>query len=169
MNAQPEPLAGAGPAGGTPFFRPWDWLMLAITFTVLWSLYLFTLAPEQTLRMSGELCTSAYYAGIPHNPGYPLWTLYSWLWTCILPFGNVAWRVEVGQSFASALGCGLLTLMVSQGGSRMLASLAWFQNFSSPQARAISGGAGVVAGLLLGLDPFMWSGSVTVSWRPRAS
>ena len=86
----------------------------------MWTVYLFTLAPELTLEDSGELCTASYYAGIPHPPGYPFWAIYSWLWTAILPFGNVAWRVEVGESFAAAMACGLVGFMVSRGSSMLM-------------------------------------------------
>src|ERR1039458_2057697 len=91
-----------------PLFRKIDWLALVITFAVIWTVYFLTLAPEQTLQDSGELCTGAFYAGIPHPPGYPFWTIYAWLWTKLLLVGNVAWRVEVGEATAAALACGLV-------------------------------------------------------------
>ena len=92
------PVAAAGPV--PPLFRKLDWLALAITFGVVWTVYLLTLAPELTLEDSGELVTGAFYAGIPHPPGYPVWSIYSWLWTVLLPIGNMAWRVSVGQAFS---------------------------------------------------------------------
>src|SRR6266516_3271276 len=58
-------------------FRKVDWLALTIAFGVVWIVYLLTLAPNQTLQDSGELCTAAFYGGIPHPPGYPFWTIYS--------------------------------------------------------------------------------------------
>ena len=36
-------------------------------------------APDVTLEDSGELSVGSYYAGVPHPPGYPVWTLYTWL------------------------------------------------------------------------------------------
>src|SRR5690348_8602859 len=41
--------------------------------------YWLTLAPDLTLEDSGELAVAAHYAGVPHAPGYPVWTLYTWL------------------------------------------------------------------------------------------
>ena len=80
--------------------------------------YYLTMAPELTLEDSGELATGSYYAAIPHPPGYPVWTIYTWLWTVLLPFKNVAWRVAVGEATGGALAAGLLGLLVSRGSSR---------------------------------------------------
>src|SRR2546423_6604524 len=107
-----------------PLFRKVDWIALAIAFGVVWIVYFLTLAPEQTLEDSGELCTGAFYAGIPHPPGYPFWTIYAWVWTKLLPIGNIAWRVEVGQSIAAAMACGLVALMVSRGSSMLMEGIA---------------------------------------------
>jgi Protein of unknown function (DUF2723) len=68
-----------------PLFRWIDWLTSLITFGVVWVVYFLTLAPELTLEDSGELVTGSLYAGIPHPPGYPVWTIYSWLWTVLVP------------------------------------------------------------------------------------
>jgi tetratricopeptide (TPR) repeat protein len=146
-----------------PLFRRIDWLSLLITFGIIWIIYLLTLAPEQTLEDSGELCTGAYYAGIPHPPGYPFWSVYAWFWTWILPFGNVAWRVEVGQSFAAAMGCGLVALMVSRGSSMLIEGIEELKTIPRQWENSICMVSGCVAGLVLGLDIFMWSESVVIN------
>jgi tetratricopeptide (TPR) repeat protein len=69
--------------------------------------YILTLAPSVTGEDSGELITAAYFFGVPHPPGYPIWTLLCGLWTHILPIGTIAWRAN---SF-SAL-CSMLTVAV---------------------------------------------------------
>jgi len=157
------PPAPAAPVKVAPMFRPTDWLTLAVTFGVIWVVYLLTLAPEQTLEDSGELCTGAFYAGIPHPPGYPFWSVYAWFWTAILPFGNVAWRVEVGESFAAAMGCGLLALMVSRGSSMLIEGIEAIKDVPRQWENAICSVSGFVAGTLLGLDVFMWSESVVIN------
>src|SRR5579859_5696965 len=139
------------PVKVAPMFRAVDWLTLVVTFGVVWIVYLLTLAPEQTLEDSGELCTGAFYAGIPHPPGYPFWSVYAWFWTAILPFGNVAWRVEVGESFAAAMGCGLLALMVSRGSSMLIEGIEELKAIPRQWENAICAVSGSVAGLLLGL------------------
>ncbi len=158
-----KPATPVAPVKVAPMFRPTDWLTMAITFGVIWIIYLFTLAPEQTLEDSGELCTGAFYAGIPHPPGYPFWSVYAWFWTVILPFGNVAWRVEVGESFAAAMGCGLLALMVSRGSSMLIEGIEVIKDVPRQWENAICSVSGFVAGTLLGLDVFMWSESVVIN------
>src|SRR5437016_5672078 len=113
------PSPAPAPASVPPLFRKIDWLALVIAFAAIWIAYLYTLAPDLTLEDSGGLCTASFYAGIPHPPGYPFWSIYSYLWT-LLPFGSVTWRVEVGESFAAAMACGLVALMVSRGSSMLI-------------------------------------------------
>src|SRR5215831_13501891 len=83
-----------------PFFRPIDWLTLVVVTTLVMVAYWLTLAPEVTLEDSGELATGSFYAGIPHPPGYPVWTVYTYFWCKLLPIHNVAWRVALGEAFA---------------------------------------------------------------------
>lgn len=102
--------------------------------------YLATLAPSVTLEDSGELITAADRLGIPHAPGYPLYTLLAHLATW-LPLGTVAWRVNLLSALAMATGVALFTaalqrlcrdaLGVREGagvlaaGGGLLAALAW--------------------------------------------
>ncbi len=146
-----------------PLFRSIDWITMALTFIVVWGVYLFTLAPEQTLEDSGELCTGSFYAGIPHPPGYPFWAIYSWFWTAILPIGNVAWRVEVGESFAAAMGCAMVALIVSRGGSMLIEGIEELKNITKRWEAGICMVSGFVAGTLVGLDGFVWSESVVIN------
>jgi tetratricopeptide (TPR) repeat protein len=160
--AKPVPVKPV-PVKVAPLFRKIDWLVLAVVFGVVWIAYLLTLAPELTLEDSGELCTASYYAGIPHPPGYPFWAIYSWLWTVIVPFGNVTWRVEVGESFAAAMACGLVGFMVSRGASMLIEGIDELKDMSRKWENIICIVTGIVAGLLLGFDRFMWMESVVIN------
>ncbi|HUA64770.1 MAG TPA: DUF2723 domain-containing protein [Alphaproteobacteria bacterium] len=160
------PAAPVPPVKVPPLFRKVDWLALVIAFIGVWVVYLWTLAPELTLEDSGELCTGSFYAGIPHPPGYPFWSIYSYLWTAVLGWlhmGNVAWRVEVGESFAAAMGCGLLALMVSRGSSMLIEGIEELKSISKQWETAICFVSGTVAGLLLGLGTFMWCESDVIN------
>src|SRR5438045_3269839 len=109
-------------SGIAPLFRRRDWLCALVTFLAIWCVYYLTLAPEVTLEDAGELITASVYAGIQHPPGYPVWTLYSWLWTVLVPVGNMAWRVALAQANAAAVACALITLIVSRGSSLLIES-----------------------------------------------
>jgi thioredoxin-like negative regulator of GroEL len=167
QNAKPQsvktPVVKPVPIIVPPLFRKIDWLVLGITFAAVWTTYLFTLAPELTLEDCGELCTASFYAGIPHPPGYPFWTIYSWLWTAIVPFGNVAWRVELGESFAAAMACGLVGFMVSRGSSMLIEGIEELKSMEREWENAICIVTGIVAGLMLGFDGFLWKESVVIN------
>ena len=157
------PTPPVAPVKVPPLFRRIDWITMALTFVVVWAVYLCTLAPEQTLEDSGELCTGSFYAGIPHPPGYPFWAIYSWFWTAILPIGNVAWRVEVGESFALAMGCAMVALIVSRGGSMLIEGIEELKMIPKRWEAGICMVSGFVAGTLVGLDGFVWSESVVIN------
>ncbi len=159
----PKPIAPAVPtAPVAPLFRRVDWIAFGITTLLILIGYYLTLAPELTLEDSGELATASFYAGIPHPPGYPVWTMYTWLWTVLVPFGSIAWRVALGEATAGAFACGLLALITSRGSSMMMESIAALKEIDRRWEGAICGVAGFVAGMLLGFNGFMWSQSVIV-------
>jgi thioredoxin-like negative regulator of GroEL len=145
-----------------PLFRRIDWITFAITFAAMCIGYYLTLAPEQTLEDSGELAVGSYYAGIPHPPGYPVWTLYTWMWTVLVPFGNIAWRVGLGTATGSALAAGLLGLLVSRGSSLLMEGIEELKAMGGKWENAICVVSGVVAGTLIGFNGFLWSQSVIV-------
>jgi tetratricopeptide (TPR) repeat protein len=160
--AKPPPPPTAPPAHVPPLFRRIDWLTFGITTLLVFIGYYLTLAPDLTLEDSGEMAVASYYAGIPHPPGYPVWTVYSWFFTAILPFSNIAWRVAVSSAVAGAVACGLLGLLVSRGSSMMMEGIADLKNIDRRWESAICVVAGFVAGMLLGFDGYMWSQSVIV-------
>src|SRR5262245_29285958 len=69
----PPPAAPAGPP--PPLFRKIDWITFLVTTLVTFTGYYLTLSPDLTLQDSGELAVGSFYAGIPHPPGYPVWTI----------------------------------------------------------------------------------------------
>src|SRR3954468_7892085 len=103
-----------------PLFRKIDWVSFGLTTLLCFIGYYITLAPDLTLEDCGELAVGSFYAGVPHPPGYPVWTIYTWLFTQFLPISNIAFRVAVSSAVAGALGCGFIALMVSRGSSMMI-------------------------------------------------
>src|SRR4030081_2819213 len=84
-------------------------LMFVITLVV----YGATLAPTVTFVDSGELIVAAKYLGVAHPPGTPLYVLLAHLFT-LLPFGNVAARVNFASALFAALAASVMALLVSE-------------------------------------------------------
>jgi tetratricopeptide (TPR) repeat protein len=162
MNAKSEqPQPGHDPV--RPLFRRLDWLTALGAFALVWVIYFICLAPQVTLEDSGELCTASYYAGIPHPPGYPFWTIYTWLWTALVPFKNIAWRVALAEASTAAMACGVLALIVSRGSSMLMEGIDELKNMTGKWESAICAVSGLVAGLMLGLGSSMWKESVVIN------
>ncbi|HEY3912959.1 MAG TPA: DUF2723 domain-containing protein, partial [Verrucomicrobiae bacterium] len=144
-------------------FRGIDWVTMGVTFAVVWVVYYICLAPEVTLRDSGELCTASYYAGIPHPPGYPFWTIYTWFWTVLVPFRNIAWRVALAEASTAAMATGVVAFMVSRGSAMLMEGIHSLKQLTDRQKTAICVVCGVTAGLMLGLSGSMWRQSVAIN------
>jgi len=143
-------------------FRPVDWFTAIVTTILVFLGYFYTLAPDLTLEDCGELAVGSFYAGVPHPPGYPLWTIYSWLFTVLLPVSNIAFRVAVSSAVAGAISCGLLALIVSRGSSMILESISELSVIPRNKENWICAVAGFVSGILLGYNGFMWSQAIIV-------
>ncbi|MCU0640915.1 MAG: DUF2723 domain-containing protein [Candidatus Margulisbacteria bacterium] len=101
------------------------------------SLFVFcrTLCPVVAPRDSGELTTAAYALGVPHPPGYPLYTMLGKLFT-LVPHGSIAWRVNLLSAVCGAATASLTFLLISGLTQSLL--------------------AGAVAALLLAFSPLFW-------------
>ncbi|HEU5247458.1 MAG TPA: DUF2723 domain-containing protein [Candidatus Udaeobacter sp.] len=84
-----------------------------IVLLVALFLYSFTLAPTVTLTDSGELIVVARGLGVAHPPGVPLWIILAHL-ASLVPFGNVAARINFSSALFAALACAMLTLVVAE-------------------------------------------------------
>ncbi|MBI2442109.1 MAG: DUF2723 domain-containing protein [Lentisphaerae bacterium] len=147
------------------FFKRYDWLAFGVTYVIAQVFYLLTQAPTVTLEDSGELVTGAANLGVPHPPGYPLWTILGWIFTRIFFFveywghPNPAWAVNCMSGFFGALCCATVALLVSHSGRDLLRT---FRHEEDPEAatpveKVISFSSGVASGLILAFCPFIWS------------
>src|SRR5512139_860253 len=124
----PEPIAGTG--------RPTA-LAAALAAIPPLGASLLALHPGLPAGDSGELITVAATGGVAHPPGYPLYTMLAGLWCRLVPFGGVAWRLNL-LSALSATGAAavLATAVVRASGSRAGALVAaWAFAFSLPAWR----------------------------------
>lgn len=150
-----------------PFFRRADWIAFSLTFLIALAVYTLTLAPTVTLEDSGELITASDYLGVPHPPGYPIWSLLTWFFQWIFNFvtyhgySNPAWGVNFFSAFSGALACGVLALLVSRSGTDLLQSLKKETDVLGEKTeRLFCATAGISSGLLLAFSQGMWSQSV---------
>ncbi len=65
-----------------------------ILFLGFFTFYLFGTSPTLYGGDCGELIAGAHVLGIPHAPGYPLYVILGKFGSTIIPFGNVAFRVN---------------------------------------------------------------------------
>src|SRR6266571_2620012 len=72
-----------------------------------------TLAPSVTFFDSGEFITAISCLGSAHSPGYPTFVNYAKPFTW-LPFGSIAFRVNIATAFSSAFACYAVYLLVLQ-------------------------------------------------------
>lgn len=61
-----------------------------------------TLAPTVTSEDSGELIAAAWHFGIPHPPGYPLWTMLCGLFVHAVRIGSIAYRANLFSAVCTA-------------------------------------------------------------------
>ncbi len=151
------------------FFRRVDWSAFWTVWIIAFSLYLFTLAPAVTLEDSGELSVAADYMGVPHPPGYPLWTLLAWLFQWVFHgieyhgYPNPAWAIGLMSAVFASLACAILALLVSRSGTDMMRAMKrQTEVLGLANESKICWAAGVSAGLLLAVSPVLWSQAVII-------
>lgn len=135
-----------------------DVIAALLTAVVALGVYVYTLAPSVTLEDSGELIVAAAQFGVPHPPGYPLWTMSGWLLTQLLPLGSYAWRINLLSALYGAAACGLLALLAGGSARWLLASV--FPQLPKDWRVRLPFFAAMAAGLALAFSESMWSQSV---------
>jgi hypothetical protein len=135
------PLSGSAPpgaaAGWRTFlvrFRPLLWLVAAVV-----AIYLLTMGRTVGEHDTFEFQVVAYQLGIAHPSGYPLYLMLGNLFTR-LPFGSVAWRVNLASVLYGVMALAFVYLLVCRIGQRRLPAL--------------------LAALTLALSPTFWSQTV---------
>ena len=156
------PVAPVQEAPPPPRLDGTDKLVFAMTTLIALLVYLVTLSQNVTLEESGILSTAAAYAGVPGPPGMPVWTLYSWVFTKVLPFSNIAWRVAVGSAVAGALLCGIVAMTISFSANVIFKNVGLFQKITAGEWNKLRTVCGAAAGLVLGFSSPFWHEAVLV-------
>lgn len=87
----------------------------ALAAAVAAVLYALTLSPGVGAGDGGELVLAAASLGVPHPPGYPLWTLAAAA-AAQVPIGALALRVNALSALFAALAAGLLWALARRAG-----------------------------------------------------
>ena len=145
-------------------WSPAELLCAAAVFLAALVVYIWTLAPTVTLVDSGELIVVAQGLGVAHPPGFPLWVMLAHL-ASLVPFGNVAVRINFSSALFAALASAVLTLVVAELG--ITASYVATSKKRGAQQRKSSGDSGIShlltlapalgAGLLMTFSRTLWS------------
>ena len=146
------------PASKPERFQPSDFIAAGIVFLVSLCVYIATLAPNVTLEDSGELITAATKFGVGHPPGYPLWTMSGFLLCKILPFGNLAWKMNLLDAIIGGISNAVLTLLVCHSGRWLLQR--WTEPEHQAAVRPYVFYVGILSGLVIGFSDVMWSQAV---------
>lgn len=132
--------------------RPLDpidyWFALALTALALF-VYVQTLTPSLSYMSpdGNELATIPYLLGLAHSPGYPVYTWLGKLFT-LLPFGDIAHRVNLMSATMGALSIGSLYLLIT---------IILNPRIVSPMLRRT---AALCSAMLFAFSPTFWSQSV---------
>lgn len=151
------------------FFERFDWSAFWVTFLITLTGYTLTLAPTVTMEDSGELATAGTFLGIPHPPGYPLWTMISWIFTKLFSFvtfrgqPNPAWGIAFSSAFFGALASALTALLVCRSGRDFIGRSSRASAAVSPRTlKLFCWVGGVSSSLVFAFTSINWSQSVIV-------
>ncbi len=133
-----------------PRRAPLDLLVAVLLGAASFALYAVTLAPTVLVGDGGEFQFVPYLLGVAHPTGYPLYTVLGWLWSHLLPLGDVAYRMNLFSALWAALAVALLYPL-----TRSLLRQV-FPSLSLLIRRLIA----VVAAITFAVMPTLWSQAI---------
>ena len=123
-----------------------DRLLAVVIFCASFTVYLLTLAPTIYIEDAAEFAAAVPTLGITHPSGFPLYMLLGKLFTILVPFGNMAFRVNLFSAATTSF-----ALVVFYYALRSLLTIE--KNWSNPsKATAIA----FISSLTLGFSQMIW-------------
>jgi tetratricopeptide (TPR) repeat protein len=151
------------------FFRRIDWAAFWTATILSFAVFFFTLGPSVTLEDSGELAVAGDYLGVPHPPGYPIWTMCVFVfarafeWVTFRGQPTPAWSIAMASAFFGALATGLTAMLITRSASDILKDS--HQDLHAATGRRegwFCWAGGVSASLIFAFSPVMWSQATIV-------
>ncbi len=101
-------------------FLPCRW-GIVLSAGAAFFLYVWTLAPSVATLFDDSLEFQVVIPllGVPHPPGYPLYTLLGKLWTLLIPLRDAAWRLNLFSALWAALSVAGLYALTTRWVSRL--------------------------------------------------
>ncbi|MFH1283421.1 MAG: DUF2723 domain-containing protein [bacterium] len=118
--------------------------LLGVFFVFLYTLY-GSIAPY---RDSGDLIVSSFTLGIAHPPGYFLYTILGKLFINLIPWGNIAYRVQIYSALFASLNGIMIVVILKE-------ILKSYSNEGIKTDWILSGF--IITGLISVFTPAMWS------------
>ncbi|MBQ6925167.1 MAG: DUF2723 domain-containing protein [Kiritimatiellae bacterium] len=152
-----------------PFFRRIDWASFLTATVISFVVYFLTLGPTVSLEDSGELAVAGDHLGVPHPPGYPIWTMISYVFARVFSFVTFrgqptpAWSIALGSAVFGALAAGCTAMLITRSSSDMLRTADdSVRDDDSFRENLASWACGVAGSLIFAFSPVMWSQSTIV-------
>ncbi|MSP14457.1 MAG: DUF2723 domain-containing protein [Chloroflexi bacterium] len=145
--AVPGKLRGAALPRDLPLGLAGHATALTVAFFAIssFALYWVSLQPGLMGGDPAEAQFVPYLLGIAHYTGYPLYTLLGKLWTLLIPFGTIPYRMNLLSAVAAAVAVGAVAWLGQRLGRHWLAGLA--------------------AALLLACSPLFWDWATKAGGR----
>lgn len=151
------------------FFRRVDWTAFWTATVISFIVYFVTLGPSVTLEDSGELAVAGDHLGVPHPPGYPIWTMCAYVfarlfsWVTYRGQPTPAWSISLMSGFFAALAAGFTAMLITRSASDMMRDAhEGEEDFDEGQSNMLCWGAGVGGSLVFAFSPVMWSQATIV-------
>ncbi|MDR2849091.1 MAG: DUF2723 domain-containing protein [Verrucomicrobiota bacterium] len=151
------------------FFRRVDWSAFWTATVISFLVYFFTLGPSVTLEDSGELAVAGDWLGVPHPPGYPIWTMCAFVfarlfsWVTYQGQPTPAWSISLMSGFFAALAAGFTAMLITRSASDMMRDAqGGAEAFDEQQHNTLCWAGGVGGSLVFAFSPVMWSQATIV-------
>jgi len=151
------------------FFRRVDWSAFWTATVISFLVYFVTLGPSVTLEDSGELAVAGDHLGVPHPPGYPIWTMCAYVfarvfdWVTYRGQPTPCWSISLMSAFFAALAAGFTAMLITRSASDMMHDAHDGESdFKQGESDLLCWAGGVGGSLVFAFSPVMWSQATIV-------